>query len=99
MTAPAGTPSLPDRVPAETIRRLRLFYRLEREAFAEMFRVSVRTVFRWERDGVDPDALQLDPSAHPSSGPEWRRKLLIWLIENFQKSGVTDNRRTGECHP
>jgi len=91
--AASATPHKPDRVPASTIRRLRRFFALEREAMADMFRVSVRTIFRWERDGLDPASLQLDPKAHPDSGAEWRRRLLFWLLEQYEKTGVTDNRK------
>jgi len=66
---------------------------------AEAFQVTPRTVFRWERDGVDPDALQLDPGALPAStvtpagqGPEWRRNLLNWLLDRYRehRASLTD---------
>lgn len=90
---PAPSASVPARVPASTIRRMRLFHSLEREELAAMFKVSVRTVFRWERDGVDPATLQLDPDAHPNSGPDWRRKLLFFMLERLEATPVTDNRK------
>jgi hypothetical protein len=63
---------------------------LNREDFALMFNITVRTVFRWERDGVDPATLQLDPGAR--SGPEWRRNLLTWLLDRLAATGVSDTR-------
>ena len=47
------------------------------------FDVTERTVFRWEQRGVDPNLLE----------PEWRRKLLLWLLERFEKTGVSDTRK------
>jgi hypothetical protein len=91
--AVSASPSGPARVPAPTIRRLRLFHALEREELAAMFKVSLRTVFRWERSGLDPEALQLDPGAHPSSGPDWRRKLLFFMLDRLERTGVTDTRQ------
>jgi hypothetical protein len=79
-------------VPAETIRRLRLFHALERPELAAMFKVSERTVFRWEERGLDPAALQDDPTAHPSSGPDWRRKLLFFMLDRLNGVVVTDTR-------
>lgn len=83
----------PGRIPAATIRRLRAFHNVQREELAAMFEVSVRTVFRWEEGGVDPAALPLDPDAHPNAGPEWRRKLLFWMLDRFEKTGVSDTRK------
>ena len=95
MTAPeALTPAaLPARVPASTVRAVRIFHGFTREDFADVFEVTLRTVFRWERDGVDPMSLQLDPNAHPNAGPEWRRKYLIWLLDRYEQLRVTDNRK------
>jgi hypothetical protein len=90
---PAPSASVPARVPASTISRIRLFHALERDQLALMFKVSVRTVFRWERDGVDPEALQLDPDAHPNSGPDWRRKLLFFMLDRLNGTSVTDTRK------
>ena len=84
-------------MPASTIRRVRIFHGFSRLDFAEVFQVSERTVFRWERDGVDPDSLALDPAAR--SGPEWRRNYMKWLLERFEAAHVSDNRKTGESHP
>jgi transcriptional regulator with XRE-family HTH domain len=92
MTArPAAATVPPDRIPAQTIRRLRAFHNFSREAFADVFKVTLRTVFRWERDGVDPASLQLDADA--ISGPEWRRKYMNWLLERYEAPGVTDTRK------
>jgi len=92
MAAPAERPSLdPGRIPADTLRRVRLFYGKEREELADMFKVSVRTIFRWEAAGVDPRTLARDPDAHPSAGPEWRCNLLIWMVNRYLQTGVTDN--------
>jgi transcriptional regulator with XRE-family HTH domain len=88
---PAPSASIPARVPASTIRAIRRMHALEREDFAQMFKVTVRTVFRWERDGVDPAILQLDPGA--KSGPEWRRNLLTWLLGRLEATRVTDTRK------
>jgi transcriptional regulator with XRE-family HTH domain len=70
---------------------MRIFHSWTREDLAEAMRVSVRTVFRWERDGVDPATLQLDPGA--KSGPEWRRNLLMWLLDRLEAPGVSDTRK------
>ena len=94
MTAqPAPSASTPARVPASTVRAVRLFHGFTRADFADVFEVTLRTVFRWERDGVDPTSLQLDPNAHPNAGPEWRRKYLIWLLDRYEQLRVTDNRK------
>lgn len=87
---PAPSASVPARVPASTIRAIRRMHARSREDFALMFQVTVRTVFRWERDGVDPATLQLDPRA--ISGPEWRRNLLTWLLGRLE-ARVTDTRK------
>lgn len=59
---------------------------------AATFKVTERTVFRWERLGVNPATLPLDHDAHPASGPEWRRKLLIFMLGRLNATSVTDNR-------
>lgn len=65
---------------------------------AATFKVTERTVFRWERLGVNPETLPLDPNAHPDSGPDWRRKLLIFMLERLEAARVTDNRKKeGPC--
>jgi hypothetical protein len=79
-------------VPASTIRRVRVFHGWDVPTMAATFKVSERTVFRWERLGVNPQTLPLDRNAHPASGPEWRRKLLIFLLERLEAARVTDNR-------
>ena len=90
--APATQPTAsPGRIPADTIRRLRIFHGFSRVDFAEVFRVSERTVFRWEEQGVDPSTLALDPGAR--SGPEWRRKYLNWLLERYEALHVSDTRK------
>lgn len=99
MTAPAGTPVSvpPARVPASTIRRLQYLLTQNltlsgtpRQRMAWVFQVHERTVLRWEQRGAVPDSLPVDPDAQP---PDWRRKLLFWLIEHAEKLGVTDNRK------
>jgi hypothetical protein len=70
-------------VPASTIHAVRLFHRLSVEGLAICFDVTPRTVFRWEERGVDPALLE----------PGWRRELLLWLLERFERTGVTDNRK------
>ncbi len=92
MSAPAANAvPEPGRISAETVRLVRIFHRLDRTDLAATFGVSVRTVFRWERDGVDPGALQLDPGAR--SGPDWRRKLMIWMVERYRDAAVSDTRK------
>jgi len=71
---------------------MRVFHHLEPEALADMFRVSTRTVFRWEERGINPAALALDPTAHPASGPDWRRKLLFFMLNRLETAAVSDNR-------
>ena len=94
LSAPADTPATPPaRVSASTIRRMRTFHYLTHRDLAAMFRVSERTVFRWEKRGVDPDGLEPDPHAHPASGPDWRRKLLIFMLDRLNGAGVSDNRK------
>jgi transcriptional regulator with XRE-family HTH domain len=78
-------------VPAAIIRAVRIFHGFSRDQFAEVFQVSLRTVFRWESDGVDPASLQLDPGAR--SGPEWRRQYMFWLLERYEATGVSDTRK------
>lgn len=80
-------------VPGETIRRLRVFHGFTVAQFAEVFSVSARHVYRWERDGLTVDSLALDPGA--VSGPDWRRKYMNWLLERFDAAHVTDNRKKG----
>ena len=78
-------------MPAATIRLVRKFHSFTRDQFAEVFEVSLRTVFRWESEGVDPDSLALDPGAR--SGPDWRRKYMNWLLERFNAFHVSDTRK------
>lgn len=68
-------------MPAATIRAIRRFHEFTRDEFADVFGVDVRTIFRWEKEGVDPNALALDPGA--VSGPEWRRKYMNWLLGRY----------------
>ena len=89
--AAATAQPVPVLVPGDTIRRVRLFHNLTRAEFAQSFGVTERTVFRWERDGVEPDALQLDPGAR--SGPEWRRKYMNWLLDRYEAAHVSDSRK------
>lgn len=79
-------------MPASTIRRVRVFHGWDVPTMAETFKVSERTVFRWEELGVNPDNLPLDREAHPQSGPDWRRKLLKFLLARLEGVSVTDNR-------
>ena len=77
-------------MPASTIRAVRLFHRKSLESMAEMFGISVRTVHRWEERGVDPRNVPRDPQARV---PDWRAKLLIWMVRRYELTGVTDNRK------
>jgi hypothetical protein len=89
-------------VPASTIRALQRFLchnltlsGTARERMVWVFQVHERTVMRWEKRGAVPDSLPNDPDANP---PDWRRKLLFWLIEHMEKTPVTDNRKKeGPC--
>jgi len=74
--APEST-SGPARVPASTIRRVRQLHNLDQAGFAACFRVSVRSVIRWEQRGLDPADLPTDSEL---DGPEWRRGLLDWFL-------------------
>jgi transcriptional regulator with XRE-family HTH domain len=78
-------------VPADTIRGMRIFHRLSREGLATLFQVSPRTVYRWEEKGAVPNALPLEELAKVDR--EWRRKLLIWMVERYEAAAVTDNRK------
>lgn len=94
LTLPADTPATPPaRVSASTIRCMRTFHYLTHRDLAAMFRVSERTVFRWEKRGLDPEDLEPDPEAHPASGPDWRRKLLIFMLDRLETAPVTDTRK------
>lgn len=90
---PAPSASVPARVPASTIRRLRLFHAWDVPTMAIAFKVSERTVFRWEERGLVPESLPLDPQAHPASGPDWRRKLLVFMLGRLDGASVTDTRK------
>jgi len=76
-------PKSPVRVPASTIRRLRLLHGLRQEGLAACFQVSERTVIRWEERGIDPARLE----------PKWRKDLLFWMLERLQRAGSPDNRK------
>ena len=98
--ATAGNPTVPERgrVPASTIRALQLFFGhiwalsgTPRQRMAWVFQVHERTVSRWEERGVLPAALPIDPDHSP---PDWRRKLLFWLIDQMEKTAVSDTRKT-----
>lgn len=96
MASPAPATPIEGRVPAETIRRCRLHFGLSRDSLAQCFKVSLRTVQRWEASGVDPEAFLPDPGAHPSAGPDWRRKLLKWFLDCYLATLVADNRQPPE---
>jgi hypothetical protein len=94
MTAqPAAATAPPDRIPAQTIRHLRLFYSHDHPRLAELFQVAVRTIYRWEERGVLLSALPIQPGAIP---PDWRRALLLWMLDRYEKTAVTDTRKKGE---
>jgi len=97
---PAPSASVPARVPASTIRALQLFLGhvwalngTPRQRMAWVFQVHERTVMRWEERGALLSALPLESGARD---PDWRRNLLIWLIDRYEKAGVIDNRKQGE---
>jgi hypothetical protein len=95
LTAPAGNPVLvPARVPAATIRAMRIFHRLSLEGMAIAFDVTLRTVYRWEKGGVDPSTMAVDPHGAP---PDWRAKLLLWMLDRYESTGVSDNRKKGQA--
>jgi hypothetical protein len=77
-------------VSAETVRAVRLFHRHSQESFAELFHVSLRTVYRWEKGGVDPSAMPTTDNANP---PDWRARLLLWMLDRYESTGVSDNRK------
>lgn len=75
-------------MPASTIRAVRRFHALDQAGLAAAFQVSVRTVIRWEQKGIDPD--NLIQAGRPD--PEWRKKLLFWLIGRLNGTASPDNR-------
>jgi hypothetical protein len=86
VSAPAAEPaSLPAaaRVPASTIRAIRLFHALDQRDFSDCFQISERTVIRWEKRGIRPALLE----------PKWRRELLIWMLGRYQRAGSPDTRK------
>jgi hypothetical protein len=87
---PAPSASIPARVPASTIRAIRRFHALDQAGLADAFQVSVRTVIRWEQKGVAPALLPQD--GPPVRDPEWRKKLLIWMIRRYELTASPDNR-------
>jgi hypothetical protein len=88
MTGPAGNADpVPARVPAKTIRLVRLFHRLEQAGFAACFQVTLRTVYRWEKGGVDPELLE-----------PWRRKLLFWMRQRYEATASVTTEKQGD-HP
>jgi hypothetical protein len=89
MTASAGTTATPARVPAATVRAVRLFHRHDQTSFAGCFQVTTRTVIRWEQRGVDLSKLE----------PKWRAELLIWLLGRYESTASRDTRNQGEVHP
>lgn len=84
----------PERVSASTVRAIRLYHGWSPELMAQTFKLEVRTIYRWQYYGVCIENIKLDPEAHPASGPQWRRKLLIFLLDRYEKTAVTDNRQT-----
>ena len=78
-------------MPASTIRALKLFFGYTRAGMADLFRVHKRTVLRWEQRGALPSSLPLDPTA--VRDPDWRCNLLLWLVDQYEKRGVSDNRK------
>jgi DNA-binding XRE family transcriptional regulator len=86
---PADQPPLPARLAADTIRAIRRFHTLDQAGLAACFKVSTRTVIRWEKDGLDTTKLD----------PKWRVQLLKWLHGRYQSTASPDNPRVGEVHP
>lgn len=94
--ATSSTAPSPARVPASTIRCLQRFYGYTRAQMADLFQVHERTVLRWEQRGALPASLPIDPTA--THDPDWRPKLLLWLVDLYEKRGVSDNRKKeGPC--
>lgn len=89
-------PPSPGRIPAATVRAVRQFHGFDVPTMAETFKVTERSVFRWEKLGVHPDSLPRDPAAHPSSGPDWRSKLLKFMLGRLEAVRVTDNTKKGD---
>jgi len=56
-----------------------------------LFQLSLRTIYRWESRGVNPSSLPLDPKA--TKDASWRRNLLIWMLERYKATGVSDTRK------
>lgn len=95
---PVPSAPIPARVPASTIRAVRRFHGLDQAAMAVAFQVSVRTVIRWEQKGVDPNNLQQGggPAAISARDPEWRKKLLFWMLRRYELTASPDNQKKGE---
>lgn len=93
MTVPArkAAPLATGRIPAQTILAIRRFHGLDQRGLAEAFQVSTRTVIRWEQRGLHPDLLPEDAGAKP---PDFRKKLLHWMIRRYELTGSPDTRPT-----
>jgi hypothetical protein len=96
VTVPArkAAPVATGRIPAKTIRALRRFHGLDQLALAEAFQVSTRTVIRWEQKGIHPDLLPRETGSHRM--PDWRQKLLHWMLRRFELTGSPDNQKKAE---
>lgn len=73
--------------PADLVRRVRLFHGWTQEGFAELFRVSRRTIIRWEERGTyfaDP-ALDL-----------WSRQAKVWREIHVRFEAASQYRLTEE---
>lgn len=79
-----------ERLAGSLVRAVRLFHGRQQKDMAAAFRVSERTVIRWEQEGIDPSKLPRDRGA---GDPEWRSKLLIWLLARYLASGSPDTRK------
>lgn len=79
-----------ERLAGSLVRAVRLFHGRQQTDFADAFRVSVRTVIRWEQRGIDPAKLPVDSGA---ADPDWRSKLLIWLLARYLASSSPDTRK------
>lgn len=72
------------------MRAVRLFHALDQAGLADSFKVSVRTVIRWEQRGIDPELLPID---HTAKQPKWRKLLILWLLARYRRTASPDTRK------
>jgi len=66
-------------VPGALIRAVRVWQGLDQVTFAECFKVSRRTVIRWENSG----------NCFSRSEKTFHAQLWAWMLKRYRDSGVT----------